>query len=270
MASKWFYPEWPLREYISTYILSDYGINGMVNDTTYMYPIGSAVLCFSLDRPAIFKEICSGQIIKHAKFNFIHQFKQPRHYQVIVSPDKVLHVVFKPYGAYRLLGIPQNCSFDEHGTSLPAVLAGKITPLLTQIEDAAYNITHIIKLVNNWLENQLIKKEKLDVDRVRHACMLIEKNQWNLSIEQLAKKVWLSKRTLQYQFQEQVGLSPKLYSRITRFNSLLAGIKSNQLTDWREIAFKYNYFDQAHFIKEFKRFSGNSPAHLPDIRAILS
>src|ERR1700737_451029 len=231
MSSKWFYPRRPLRENISKYILSDYGISGFVDDTTYMYPIGSAVLCFSLDSPAVFKEISSGQIIKHAKFNFIHQFKQPRIYQVIASPTKVLHIVFKPYGAYRLLGIPQNCSFDEHGTALPDMLAGKIIPLLNQIEDAAYNSSHIIKLVNEWLENQLVKKVKIDVDRVRHACMLIETSQGNLSIEQLAKKVWLSKRALQYQFQEQVGLSPKLYSRITRFNSLLAWIKNNNITD---------------------------------------
>ncbi|PSL45714.1 AraC-like DNA-binding protein [Chitinophaga niastensis] len=269
MPSKWFYPASPLREYISTYILSDY-TDGFVGTTTYMYPTGSAVLCFSLDRPAIFKEISSGQMIKHARFNFIHQFKQPRIYEVIAFPAKVLHVIFKPYGAYRLLGIPQNCSFDEHGTSLPGILADKIIPLLNQIEDAGDNSHHVIRLVNQWLEDQLIKKEKLDVARVRHACMLIEANQGNLSIEQLAKKVWLSKRALQYQFQEQVGLSPKLYSRITRFNALLAGIKNNQLTDWQEIVSKYNYFDQSHFIKEFKYFSGNSPAHLPDIRAILS
>lgn len=270
MPSEWFYPPQPLREYISTYILSDYGINGFVDTTTYMYPIGSAVLCFSLDKPAVFKEISSGQIIRHARFNFIHQFKQPRFYQVLACPTKVLHVIFKPYGAYSLLGIPQNCSFDEHGTSLLNMLSNKIMPLLNQIEDAAGNSSLVIKLVNEWLKNQLIKKEQIDVGRIRHACILIEMNQGSLPIEQLAEKVCLSKRALQYLFQEQVGLSPKLYSRITRFNSLLPGIKNNKITDWQEIVFKYKYFDQAHFIKEFKHFSGNSPARLPVIRAILS
>ncbi|QNK64550.1 helix-turn-helix transcriptional regulator [Pedobacter sp. PAMC26386] len=270
MSSSWFYPEWPLSEYVATYILSDYS-DGFVDGTTYMYPIGSAVLCFSLDQPAVVKEIGSGQIIKHLKFNFIHQFKQARFYEVIAFPARVLHVIFYPYGAYRILGIPQNCSFDEHGTSLSAILSDKIATLLNQIEDISYsNGNGVIKLVNNWLENQLIQRSKIDVSRVRHACSLIEMSKGNLSIKQLTTKVWLSKRALEYQFQEQVGLSPKFYSRIVRFNALLAEIKNCECIDWSEIVYKYHYFDQAHFIKEFKCFSSNCPSHLPKIRGIIT
>lgn len=100
--------------------------------------------------------------------------------------------------------------------------------------------------------------------------MLIEANHGSLPIGQLAQKLWLSKRVLEYEFLEQVGLSPKLYSRITRFNSLMTGIKNKKITDWQDLALKYNYFDQAHFINEFKRFSGSSPSQQPNIRAILS
>lgn len=269
MPSTWIYPEWPLNEYISTYILSDYN-DGFAGDMTHIYPTGSAVLCFSLDHPIVFKEVSSGQIIFHSRFNFIHQFRQPRIYQVMAFPAKVLHVIFKPYGAYRLLGIPQNMAFDEHGTPLLTMLSDKIAPLLIQVEDAAHNSSLVMKLVNQWLEMQLQKKKKLNVDHVRHACMLIETNRGDISIEQLAKEVWLSKRALEYQFQERVGLSPKLYSRITRFNTLLAGIDRRRGANWQDIIAEYNYFDQAHFIKEFKYFSGNSPAHLSKHRAIIS
>ena len=102
------------------------------------------------------------------------------------------------------------------------------------------------------------------------ACTLIEANHGSLPIGQLAQKLWLSKRVLEYEFQEQVGLPPKLYSRITRFNSVMTGIKNKKITDWQDLASKYNYFDQAHFINEFKRFSGSSPSKQPNIRAILS
>lgn len=270
MPSEWFCPGPSLKEYISSYMLSDYSGNGTGDTPFGMYPIGSAVLCFSLDRQAVCREVGSEKIIRHAKFNFIHQFKHPRFYEVIAWPEKVLHVVFKPFGAYRLLGIPQNCSFDEHGTALPDMLVGKIMPLLNQIEDAAGRSRLVIKLVNDWLENQLFKNEKIDVARITRACMLIEANRGSLPIEELAEKLWLSKRVLEYQFQQQVGLSPKLYSRITRFNSLMTGIKNKKITDWQELIMKYNYFDQAHFIKEVKRFSGSSPAHQPEVHAILS
>ncbi|NRF38349.1 AraC family transcriptional regulator [Pedobacter foliorum] len=270
MYSKRYYPNTALSEYISAYILSDYGVDGFADDTTCIYPSGSAILCFSLNGVFSFKATGSDSIIKLTKFNFIPQFKTPRFYDVITCPTKVLHVVFKPYGAYRLLGIPQNLAFYEHGTSLFDMLTNKIGSLLNHIEDAAYNSNLVIHLVNRWLESQFLSHQKLDVSSVSYACRLIEANEGTLAIEQLAQSMRLSKRALEYHFQEQIGLSPKLYSRITRFNALFNTVKNDRSSDWQELLFKYNYFDQAHLIKEFKCFSGNSPSRLSQVNPILT
>jgi len=267
MHSQRFCPHPALRDYVSAYILSDYGC---ADKTTCIYPAGSAILCFSLDSPFTFREISSGRIIQFSRFNFIPQFKQARFYEVIAGPTKVLHVIFEPYGAYRLLGIPQNCPFDKHGISLIDMLVSRATPLLNQIEDAAYDINLIIQMLDDWLKNQLAKNEKIDVSRVGYACKLIEASNGTLPIEQLTQNMRVSKRVLEYQFQEQVGLSPKLFSRITRFNALFTIVKSSGDTDWQEVLFKYNYFDQAHLIREFKYFSGSAPSRLPATRPILN
>ncbi|RAJ73729.1 AraC-like DNA-binding protein [Chitinophaga dinghuensis] len=269
MSLPYIQPSPSLCRYVAGYVVSTYD-NGFSNAITSMYPIGAAILCFSLDNAVVCTEVGKTSIIKHTRFNFIHQFTHPRFYQVIASPKKVLHVIFQPYGAYKLLGIPQDGSFDEHGTSLSDMLGPTIHPLLKQIEDAGDNIYRVIEMVDDWLEHQLTKNEKMDVARISHACSLITANQGSISIEQLAQKVCLSKRVLEYKFKEQVGVSPKLYSRIIRFNSLLADIKSHKFKDWQELVLQYNYFDQAHFIKDFKRFSGSSPAHYPPIRSIIA
>lgn len=269
MASQWLFPDEALGEYVSAYILSDF-TDGFAQDMAYMYPIGCAVLCFSLDKSCVFKEVSTGLIIKHAKFNFIHQFKHPRIYQLLAFPDKIVHVIFKPFGAYRLLGIAQNASFDEHGTALEHLLKIETEPVLRKIEDAGADGHQIITIINQWLKNQLNKSEKRNINLVRQACKLIDSDHGNTSMESLAKKMYLSQRVLQYQFQEQVGLSPKLYSRIIRFNQILKEIKSSSHSDWQALAFKYNYFDQAHFINDFKCFSGNAPAHLLKMRGIIS
>lgn len=270
MLSQKVYTQQALCNYVSANIISDYGMEDILGNTACIYPEGSTILCFSLDTPFVFREISSGRVIKFTRFNFIPQFKQPRFYQVISRPGKVLHVIFKPYGAYRLLGIPQNTSFDEHGTSLLDMLADKVKPLLNQIEDAAGNYCHTIKLVNSWLENQLIKNEKIDVSRVSNACTLITASHGNMPIKQLVQNLLTTERTLEYQFQEQVGLSPKLYSRITRFSFLRAAIKENKAIDWQELSFRYKYFDQAHLINDFKYFSGNSPTYISEISPIVS
>lgn len=270
MYSQRFYPNTALSEYVSAYILSDYGITPFVDDTSCIYPSGSAILCFSLNGAFALKENGSNHIIKLTKFNFIPQFKYPRFYEVISSPTKVLHIVFKPYGAYKLLGILQNETFYTHGTPLIDMLPNKIECLLNRIEDAEDNSNLVVQLVNEWLENQFIGHQKLDVSCVSHACMLIEANQGTLHIKQLAQSMRLSKRAIEYHFQEQVGLSPKLYSRIIRFNALFHMVKNVPNLNWQELSFKYNYFDQAHLIKEFKCFSGYSPSRRSQSSPILN
>lgn len=269
MASQWLLPPEALAEYISAYIISDF-TDGFTQDLAYMYPIGSAVLCFSLDKACLFKDMRTGTIIKHAKFNFIHQFKQPYIYELLAIPQRIIHVIFRPFGAYRLLGISQNTSFDEHGTSLENLLGPEINTLLHKIEDAENNCSQAVYTINNWLENQLTNNSSKNINLVKQACMLIDSEKGNLSMQSLAKKMFLTPRVLQYKFQEQIGLSPKLYSRIIRFNQILTELRSNQHADWQEIALNYNYFDQAHLINDFKYFSGNTPTHLLRIRGIIS
>jgi AraC-like DNA-binding protein len=269
MSSIWFHPEPPLNEFISLYLLTDYK-DLFKGDIVHVYPTGHAALCLSLDQPIVFKELPSGEMFVHDRFNFIHPFSQPRSYEIITFPTRVLHIVFKPYGAYRLLGIPQNSTFDAHGTSLRNIMSAEIAPLLSQLVDIADNSSQVVQLVMKWLESQLLKRGKLHIDHVQHACRLIDMSHGNLSIEQLAKEVWLSKRALEYQFQQQVGLSPKLYSRIMRFNASLAWINSHKDINWQDVAARYNYFDQAHFIREFKFFSGDAPSRLLTHRHLIS
>ncbi len=61
------------------------------------------------------------------------------------------------------------------------------------------------------------------------------------------------------QFKKYVGLTPKYYQRILRFNEILLQIQHNNNITWSQIAYQYGYSDQSHFIKEFKHFSGFNP-----------
>jgi AraC-like DNA-binding protein len=79
-----------------------------------------------------------------------------------------------------------------------------------------------------------------------------------LRVDQLAKESFLSFRQFERNFKQLTGFSPKKYSRILRFQSAtrLYGNKGKNLTD---IAHECGYYDQSHFIHEFKQFSGYHP-----------
>lgn len=65
-------------------------------------------------------------------------------------------------------------------------------------------------------------------------------------------------------FKKHIGLTPKYYQRILRFNELLQRIQKKEKISWTEIAYSCGYSDQSHFIKEFKHFSGFNPKEFID------
>lgn len=76
----------------------------------------------------------------------------------------------------------------------------------------------------------------------------------------LAARVGLSVRQLERVFGEHVGLTPKVYLRILRFQQVLAALREGgRSTSWAELAISHGYYDQSHFIGDFTRFVGVAP-----------
>lgn len=70
-----------------------------------------------------------------------------------------------------------------------------------------------------------------------------------------------SQRTLERNFIKRTGVSPKTLMRIVRIDYLWTKIKNENAIDYQELVFKGNYFDQAHFINDFKSIIGEAPSY---------
>jgi AraC-like DNA-binding protein len=79
------------------------------------------------------------------------------------------------------------------------------------------------------------------------------------TISELIERTGLSRKRFVKVFRYEVGLTPKLFSRIHRFQDLVRIIEGGRRVDWGELALMCGYFDQAHFIHDFRSFSGLSP-----------
>jgi AraC-like DNA-binding protein len=73
-------------------------------------------------------------------------------------------------------------------------------------------------------------------------------------------RLGLSARRFIDVFRREVGLTPKLFCRVRRFQKVLRHISAGRTVDWAEIALTCGYFDQAHFIHDFRAFSGINPS----------
>ncbi|HUW06881.1 MAG TPA: helix-turn-helix domain-containing protein [Williamwhitmania sp.] len=112
-----------------------------------------------------------------------------------------------------------------------------------------------IKAVEQFLLTQLkvIQTDKLIVEAVK----LIYQSKGTIRIKELNNKLFISQSPFEKRFRKVVGTTPKKFASIVRFNTVLENLdKTKSLT---EICYENNFFDQAHFIKNFKQFTGDNP-----------
>ncbi|NNF36271.1 MAG: AraC family transcriptional regulator, partial [Saprospiraceae bacterium] len=102
-----------------------------------------------------------------------------------------------------------------------------------------------------------------DVDQKSHdfqrAVELIISTKGSQRLSEIWKQAHVSERSLERYFKKYIGLSPKLYSRIIRFSNIFHFIQSKNF-EWTEISFLSGFYDQSHFIKNFKEFTGEDPS----------
>jgi len=87
---------------------------------------------------------------------------------------------------------------------------------------------------------------------------IVEKNGM-LHVHDLLTNAFMSRRTFERRFFRKVGMSPKYYARIRRLSHLCNLIAGKRKVDWPEVLYECEFFDQAHFIKDFKEFTGRTP-----------
>jgi len=119
-----------------------------------------------------------------------------------------------------------------------------------------------IEIANNFLLQRLSLsgKQRDRVHLIGGIIKELKEDDFFDNIENVASRYGITSRYLQKLFLQYTGLTPKLFSKINRFqNSLLLVSKQNE--SLTSIAYECGYFDQSHFIREFKSFTGHTPSN---------
>lgn len=115
-----------------------------------------------------------------------------------------------------------------------------------------------IKVVESFLLNRLTDAET--VDRiVKSTIETILTANGQLSIDELSRQSNINQRQLERKFSTAVGLSPKQLSKTIRLQATLKMLLNEKFTSLTDLAYKNEYYDQAHFIKDFKELTGHTP-----------
>ena len=179
---------------------------------------------------------------------------------------KELVVCFKPCGMYRLLGIPLNQMVDKDFDAR-LILGNEIDTLVDQLLHAKSDekVNHLVQLY--LLQRLDSLKPLLPFDL---AMIQLVKNIGNIAIENIALQACMSLRQFERKSLERIGLPPKYFSRMIRFSRAFKLKELHPGKPWIHIAHECGYFDQMHFIRDFKSFAGFSPSGLTESDIINS
>ena len=180
--------------------------------------------------------------------------------------DALLGIHFKPGGAFPFV----SGAFGElHNTNV------KITDLwgegrgrrLIDLLNEAGSVELKFDILDRWL--MWISNRSLDHHpAVSFALKTFESDPGLFTSEEVARQVNLSQRRFIELFRNEVGMTPKLFCRVQRFQNVIHSIeqKSEAEVDWVDVALSHGYSDQSHFIHDFRGFSGLTPSEYLPLR----
>ncbi|MBD0777363.1 AraC family transcriptional regulator [Maribacter sp. ANRC-HE7] len=165
-------------------------------------------------------------------------------------------VAFKPTGLYHFFG--QNMSLL---TNTPAdsktVLGSDLTHFETSYEKelrAGKKVELVEQLLLDLLEDKKYVPNFIDI-----AIDMMDRSLGCEPITKVTKKLNVSERYFQKKFKEVVGIAPSVYNRMVRFNNLFSQIDAEDQNNYKTLVALFNYYDLAHFSKDFKKYCGESP-----------
>jgi AraC-like DNA-binding protein len=163
-------------------------------------------------------------------------------------------VFFKEGGAAPFFRQPIHELFSESISLEHFMLRSELLVLEEKLQ-ASKTDPERIKVVEDFLISK--KTSSLPDLLVASAVSVIYKSKGNIRIKELLTELHISQSALEKRFRQVVGASPKKFATIVRFKHTIQTFDRNKsLTD---LGYEAGFYDQAHFIKEFRNFTGDSP-----------
>lgn len=161
-------------------------------------------------------------------------------------PNGFLPFATSPIKTMKNTAVPLEILFGDEGNNLEQQVVNAHSTLERIIQVEAF----LLKQLNEAKANDLFVKSTVET---------ILKAKGQSSIEEISSQINVSRRQLERKFSAMIGLSPKQLSKIARLQATLKSLRAKKTGSLTTLAYESNYYDQAHFIRDFKEFTGITP-----------
>lgn len=176
---------------------------------------------------------------------------------LLTNRGQVFGMKFRPGAFYSFVKTPVS-TFTDHETPLCEVFGEEGSTL----EKALLSQEHeeaMVTLAEHFLRARLPEPDE-NVEIIRQIVEQIIATREITRVDDVVSQLHINKRTLQRLFSQYVGVSPKWVIQRYRLHEAAERLASGEAIDWAKLALDLGYFDQAHFIKDFKIIVGKAPA----------
>ncbi|WP_342088434.1 helix-turn-helix domain-containing protein [Dyadobacter sp. OTU695] len=264
MEFQHFQPAKILAPYIRNYYLFESSEAAGYEDT--VFPSGDMEIIFNLGN-GIWESYQQGQYEKNPPVELWGQVTRPLQIRS-VGAHSMLGVRFFPHATSFLLD-DEIGIFNDQVSDLADVMGKNISDLHIQLAESKA-ITARIALLDAFFTERLTRapKKVQRLHKVGHILTSITQGASENNIGRIADTHGITTRHLHKLVYQHTGLSPKSFDKIHRFKTSLKLIGENKLP-LTSIAYDAGYFDQSHFIRDFKSFTGLTPtAYLNNLSTV--
>jgi AraC-like DNA-binding protein len=202
----------------------------------------------------------NGAAQRQSRIIFAGQISRPLTLQPGMNAG-VMGVRFWPAAAQALLRLPMVEVTDQR-LDVAALLGAKVASIIDEVASARDSVARV-DVMERFLSRRLLPVNNVTPPNlaVAHCVAALHQSGGRISVDALARGANLSSRQLQRRFLHEVGISPRLLGSIFRFRKVFDFIEQPGLhaARWTDAAMSAGYFDQAHMIRDFKRFAGQQP-----------
>ncbi len=175
----------------------------------------------------------------------------------ICGDSGVIAVVFHPLGACRFFDFPLQ-EVASRNVGLADIGYNCMLDLEDRICNAESNLERIAA-IEEFLVGRLKTESDPNIQLMRKSLELIDFSKGQVRVGDLAKDLFITNKTLERRFKSLVGIAPKHYIRLKRFLHTVRSLQAVGTSHLVDIAYNSGFYDQAHFINDFKTFSGYTP-----------
>lgn len=217
------------------------------------FPIGCTQIIFHRKSPLHIPELNLTQ----NKFTISGQVNFPSHIATTDAIEMIV-VVFYPHTISLFIDTPPSEFYNSEISGFD--LENNSLNFLASTIFNCENPNICIASIESWLLSKLSRPSTPNMLRLESTLSLMMSNP-SVSIETLAENACLSQKQFGRIFNHYVGMMPKEYARIVRFQKSLWQLQ-NGSRDYCDIAYSCGYSDQSHFIREFKEYGGCTPSRI--------